>query len=190
MEELGGATTHTTRSGWPTSPRTRTKSACCCIRELLSYMPQNNLEDPPLGPTDDDPHAAGDESSIDIVPVNPNQPYDMRDVIRPRGRRRPAARGARALRRRTSWSGSRRSAAARSASSATSPPCWPAARHRRLGQGRPLRALLRRLQHPAGDLRRRARLPARHARRSTAASSATAPSCCTPSARPPCPRSR
>ncbi len=46
-------------------------------------------------------------------------------------------------------------------------------------QGRALRPLLRRVQHPAGDVRGRPRLPARARRRSTAASSATAPSCCT-----------
>ena len=62
--------------------------------------------------------------------------------------------------------------------------------HQFLGEGRALRALLRRLQHSAGDLRRRARLPARHRSRSSAASSATAPSCSTPSPKPPCPRSR
>ena len=64
------------------------------------------------------------------------------------------------------------------------------ARHRRLAQGRALRALLRRLQHPAGHLRGRARLPARHRSRSSAASSSTAPSCSTPSPRRRCPRSR
>jgi propionyl-CoA carboxylase beta chain len=45
-------------------------------------MPQNNLEDPPLGPTDDDPLRLCKELD-DIIPLNPNQPYDMRDVVRP-----------------------------------------------------------------------------------------------------------
>ena len=62
------------------------------------------------------------------------------------------------------------------------------ARLRRLGQGGPLRPLLRRLRDPAPHLRRRARLPARHRRRSGAASSGTAPSSSTPTPRPPCPR--
>ena len=62
--------------------------------------------------------------------------------------------------------------------------------HRRLRQGRPLRALLRRLQHPPRHLRGRAGLPARHRRRSSAGSSATAPSCSTPTPKPPSPRSR
>ena len=64
------------------------------------------------------------------------------------------------------------------------------ARHRRLRQGRALRAHLRRLQHPAAHVRRRARLPARAPRRSGAGSSATAPSCSTPTPRRRCRRSR
>ncbi|GIV60551.1 MAG: hypothetical protein KatS3mg043_1640 [Rhodothermaceae bacterium] len=63
------------------------------------------------------------------------------------------------------------------------------ARHRRLRQGRPLRALLRRVQHPAHRLRGRARLPARHRPGVRRASSGTGPSCSTPSARPPSRRS-
>ena len=63
------------------------------------------------------------------------------------------------------------------------------ARHRRLREGRALRAHLRRVQHPDPHVRRRARLPARHRRRSGAASSATARSCSTPSPRRPSRRS-
>ena len=61
--------------------------------------------------------------------------------------------------------------------------------HRRVRQGRALRALLRRVQHPAADLRRRAGLPARAPSRSGAGSSATARSCSTPTPRRPCRRS-
>ena len=61
--------------------------------------------------------------------------------------------------------------------------------HQERDQGGALRALLRRLQHPGGDLRRRARLHARHRRRSTAASSSTAPSCSTPTPSARCRRS-
>ena len=64
------------------------------------------------------------------------------------------------------------------------------ARHRRQRQGGALRAHLRRVQHPAADVRRRAGLPARAPRRSGAGSSATAPSCCTPSPRRRCRSSR
>ena len=100
-------------------------------------------------------------------------------------------RGAGALRRRTSSSASRGSAAARVGIVANQPMVLAgcldidasvkAARFVRFCDC---------LQHPAGHLRRRARLPARAPTRSTAASSSTAPSCSTPSPRPPCPRSR
>ena len=63
-------------------------------------------------------------------------------------------------------------------------------RHQRLAQGRALRPLLRLLQHPARDLRGRARASCPGRPRSTAASSSTAPSCSTPSARRRCPSSR
>jgi propionyl-CoA carboxylase beta chain len=51
------------------------------LRKLLSYLPQNNMEDPPFVPTDD-PAERMDESLDTIVPDNPNKPYDMKDVIR------------------------------------------------------------------------------------------------------------
>ena len=51
------------------------------IRKLLSYIPQNNMEDPPFVPTDD-PVDRSDESLYSIVPDNPNKPYNMKDVIR------------------------------------------------------------------------------------------------------------
>lgn len=81
-EELGGAVTHTTTSGVAHFATDSEEETLLLIRELLSYMPQNNLEDPPLGPTDDDP-LREDKELDGIIPLNPNQPYDMRDVIRP-----------------------------------------------------------------------------------------------------------
>ena len=81
-EELGGATTHTTRSGVAHFAADSDEECLLLIRELLSYLPQNNLEDPPLGPADDDPLRLVRELD-DIIPLNPNQPYDMRDVVRP-----------------------------------------------------------------------------------------------------------
>jgi propionyl-CoA carboxylase beta chain len=50
-------------------------------RKLLSYLPQNNLEDPPFVPTSD-PRDRADEELDHILPDNPNKPYDMKDVIR------------------------------------------------------------------------------------------------------------
>jgi len=81
-EELGGALTHTSRSGVAHFASDSDEECLLLIRELLSYLPQNNMEDPPLGPVDDDPLRLCKEIS-DVVPREPNQPYDMRDVIRP-----------------------------------------------------------------------------------------------------------
>ncbi len=78
-EELGGATTHASKSGNThfTSPN---EAACILdIRKLLSFVPQNCEEDPPMLP-----YEAGDESrpTLDsIIPENANQPYDMREII-------------------------------------------------------------------------------------------------------------
>lgn len=78
-EELGGATTHGTKSG--VSHFTCANEVECIkdLRRLLSYIPQNCEETPPLLP-----YQPGDEvrpQLEDIVPENPNQPYDIRDVI-------------------------------------------------------------------------------------------------------------
>ncbi len=81
-EELGGALTHSTKSGVSHFAADSEEECLLLIRELLAYMPQNNLEDAPLGPTDDDPLREAKELDT-LIPLNPNQPYDMRDVIRP-----------------------------------------------------------------------------------------------------------
>src|ERR671916_1129713 len=81
MEELGGAATHAAKSG---VAHFAVKSEVEClhrIRHLFEFIPQNNAEDPPFKPTDD-PADRGDEELLDIVPDNPNKPYDMHDVIR------------------------------------------------------------------------------------------------------------
>ena len=81
MEELGGALTHGTKSG--VSHFTVANDAACIagIRELLSYLPSNNVEDPPQRPTDDDPDRQ-DESLDSLIPEDPNKPYDIKDLIR------------------------------------------------------------------------------------------------------------
>jgi propionyl-CoA carboxylase beta chain len=81
-EELGGALTHTSRSGVAHFAGESDEDVLLMIRELLSYVPQNNLEEAPPGPTDDDPLRLVKELD-QVVPLNPNQPYDIRDVIRP-----------------------------------------------------------------------------------------------------------
>ncbi len=79
-EELGGAQTHFTKSG--VAHFTAPNDAACliAIRELLSYLPSNNLEDPPLGTSDDDP--GREEESLDqLVPSDPDRPYDIKSLI-------------------------------------------------------------------------------------------------------------
>jgi acetyl-CoA carboxylase carboxyltransferase component len=80
-EELGGALVHGSVSG--VAHVTAGNDAECMeqIRNLLLFLPQNNLEDPPLLPSDDDPLRA--EDALDrIIPDDPSKPYDMREVIR------------------------------------------------------------------------------------------------------------
>jgi propionyl-CoA carboxylase beta chain len=81
MEELGGAATHATKSG--VSHFTVANDAAClaAIRDLLSYLPSNNVEDPPQRSTDDDPDRQ-DESLDSLIPEDPNKPYDIKDLIR------------------------------------------------------------------------------------------------------------
>ncbi len=80
QEDLGGAFTHSTRSG-VAHFAARSESECIAmIRELLSYIPSNNLEDPPFVPTTDEP-TRRDEALRTIVPDNPNKPYDMKALI-------------------------------------------------------------------------------------------------------------
>ena len=80
MQDLGGADTHSTRSGVCHLEADDDENALLTIRELLSYMPANNLEDPPFRPATDDPNRR-DEALDTIVPENANKPYDMREII-------------------------------------------------------------------------------------------------------------
>jgi len=80
-EELGGAMVHNQKSGVAHFAAEDEEDGFYQIRKLLSYLPQNNMEDPPFLPTDD-PAERGDEELDTLVPENPNKPYDMKDVIR------------------------------------------------------------------------------------------------------------
>jgi propionyl-CoA carboxylase beta chain len=80
MQDLGGADTHSTRSGVCHLEASDDESALMTIRELLSYMPSNNVEDPPFRAATDDPNRR-DEALDTVVPENPNKPYDMREII-------------------------------------------------------------------------------------------------------------
>jgi propionyl-CoA carboxylase beta chain len=79
-EELGGASTHATKSG--VCHFTVPNDAACllAIRDLLSYLPSNNLEDPPPGVSDDSPER-DDPSLNELVPTDPNKPYDIKRLI-------------------------------------------------------------------------------------------------------------
>jgi len=80
-EELGGATTHGTTSGVAHFAADSEEECLALIRELLGFLPQNNLEDPPVRPTRD-PVDRRDESLQTLVPEQPNKPYDMHELIR------------------------------------------------------------------------------------------------------------
>ena len=78
--ELGGALTHNEISGVAHFMAHDDQECLATIRELLSFIPSNNLDDPPRRPTTDDP-ARADTSLDAIIPAESNQPYDMVDVI-------------------------------------------------------------------------------------------------------------
>ncbi len=79
-EELGGASTHTQRSGVADLAFENDVEALSEIRRLLGFLPLNNRERPPVRPTEDP--AEREEASLDtLVPDNPNKPYDMKELI-------------------------------------------------------------------------------------------------------------
>ena len=81
QEELGGAGVHSSKSGVSHFCADSEEDAIAKIKQLLSYIPQNNLETAPLRPTND-PIGRMDDSLNAIVPDNPNKAYDMYGVIR------------------------------------------------------------------------------------------------------------
>ncbi|HVE83173.1 MAG TPA: acyl-CoA carboxylase subunit beta [Myxococcales bacterium] len=80
-EALGGALAHNQKSGVAHFAAQNEQAAILLTRELLSYLPSHNAEDPPVAPSDDDP-AREEESLRDIVPANPNKPYDVKEIVR------------------------------------------------------------------------------------------------------------
>ena len=80
-EELGGAHTHAALSGVAHFAVADDRACLGLIRELMSYLPSNNMEDPPARAPSDDP-ARAEEALDTLVPENPNQPYDITEVIR------------------------------------------------------------------------------------------------------------
>jgi len=80
-EHLGGAMTHNSVSGVAHFAAENDEECLLIIRELLSFIPSNNLDDPPRLATSD-PSDRMDDRLNSIVPEAPNQPYDIRDIIR------------------------------------------------------------------------------------------------------------
>jgi acetyl-CoA/propionyl-CoA carboxylase carboxyl transferase subunit len=81
FEELGGAMTHATKSGVASLIGEDDEDVLQRVRYLLSFLPSNNLEDPPAYATTDDPERV-DEGLTHIVPDRAREPYDMHEVIR------------------------------------------------------------------------------------------------------------
>lgn len=79
-EDLGGALVHNQKSGVSQFMAPTEEEALQLIRDLVAYLPQNNLEEPPYKPTDD-PIDRKDDSLNEIIPDNPNKPYDMQHII-------------------------------------------------------------------------------------------------------------
>jgi propionyl-CoA carboxylase beta chain len=81
MEQLGGAVTHSAKSGVAHFAVDDDTRAIATVRELLSFVPSNNSEEPPTRPLNDDPERK-DDALKTLIPSNPNRPYDVRDVIK------------------------------------------------------------------------------------------------------------
>jgi acetyl-CoA/propionyl-CoA carboxylase carboxyl transferase subunit len=81
MEALGGAMTHATESGVASFVGEDDEDVLQRVRYLLSFLPSNNLEDPPAYATTDDPDRT-EEGLANVVPARPQEVYDMHDVIR------------------------------------------------------------------------------------------------------------
>ena len=79
-EELGGAMTHNARSGVAHFAVDDDRACLALIRELLSYLPSNNLEEPPVHRTDDPPDRE-DDGLDTLVPAEPAKPYDMKRLV-------------------------------------------------------------------------------------------------------------
>lgn len=80
-EDLGGAMAHNVKSGVAHFAAPDDRACLAKIRELMSFLPQNNMEDPPRMDSPDDPDRR-DERLREIVPADPNKPYDIREIIK------------------------------------------------------------------------------------------------------------
>src|SRR5207302_3695484 len=81
FEELGGAQAHNAKSGVAHYAAEDEAGAIRILRELLSFLPSNNLDAPPMVATQDPPDRR-DEALKTLVPESPNKPYDIKEVVR------------------------------------------------------------------------------------------------------------
>jgi len=81
FEELGGAQTHASKSGIASVITEDERECLQSVRYLMSFLPANNMEDPPAYASTDDPERRC-EKLADLIPDSPREPYDMKDVIR------------------------------------------------------------------------------------------------------------
>ena len=81
-EELGGAYTHSSKSGVTHFLCDTEEETLMSIRELLSFLPSNNMEDAPMQSCTDDIRRA-EESLMSVIPDDPNMPYDIKNIIEP-----------------------------------------------------------------------------------------------------------
>jgi propionyl-CoA carboxylase beta chain len=79
-EELGGAATHASKSGVAHFTGSDEEQTLMMVRELMSFIPSNNMEEPPAKICTD-PENRADVSLNQVVPVDPNKPYDIKDII-------------------------------------------------------------------------------------------------------------
>ncbi len=79
-EELGGAMTHNSKSGVAHLTADDDDQAMMMLRELMSFLPSNNMEDPPVKKSTDDINRE-DKKLNDLIPADPNKPYDMKELI-------------------------------------------------------------------------------------------------------------
>ena len=80
VEDLGGANVHSSKSGVAHFAVDNEEEGIALLRQLLSYLPSNNMEEPPYIPCED-PINRLEDSLNQIIPDNPNKPYDVKDVI-------------------------------------------------------------------------------------------------------------
>jgi acetyl-CoA carboxylase carboxyltransferase component len=80
FEDLGGARVHSQTSGVAHFIGANEDDGIRIIKKLLSYLPSNNMEDPPVVETSDDPNRV-DEHLSEIVPNDPDKPYDVKEII-------------------------------------------------------------------------------------------------------------